>query len=238
SYAAAAAAATTRATEPTVAQLLAQALEKIRSLQEDLVKRLEPGPSSTPSGAAKFRPINKGDTASLAKDLADLGETVASAHAQVEKRAVEESGSEVRALVKSVTQLTATLNAKQGQAAYPQQTRASDSPKAHPIQQQQASPKELAAAQRHAEPRITLNVQHLDQAHPARTEPPAALLTRIGPVLSRAKEVRVISVGRMQSGDLRVTLFSKEEEVKLLDDEDEGWLTEAFTGQEATPALR
>ncbi|CAD6919231.1 unnamed protein product [Tilletia controversa] len=139
----------------------------------------------------------------------------------------------MRELRKDVAEIKAAIHSK----AY-SHVAAAPPPTAVSAKTTKPTPRELESARRGAEPRIVLKTQHLPEQHPARAEVPSQLLQRIAPHLSAQLQTQALSVGRLHSGDLKISVASKAEENRVLDEANEEWLRLAFDPEEVSPEVR
>ncbi|CAD6908987.1 unnamed protein product, partial [Tilletia controversa] len=202
---------------------LDRAEELVEAIHLSLSRRIEP-----PPGASKFKAINKTEVDGLLRDLGQLKDLLAASKVRAQK---EDPGGQLGGMRRDIAEIKAAVLATP-------KTRSTEPPSDKPAATK-PSARDIAAAKQSAVPRVILGTQHLPEGHSARKDAPNVLLERVAGHLQDKAGIQALSVGRLHSGDLVVTLPNKDDEHKLLDDEEDSWIREAFTGDdEGLPQLR
>ncbi|KAE8238379.1 hypothetical protein A4X06_0g8806, partial [Tilletia controversa] len=202
---------------------LDRAEELVEAIHLSLSRRIEP-----PPGASKFKAINKTEVGGLLRDLGQLKDLLAASKVRAQK---EDPGGQLGGMRRDIAEIKAAVLATP-------KTRSTEPPSDKPAVTK-PSARDIAAAKQSAVPRVILGTHHLPEGHSARKDAPNVLLERVAGHLQDKAGIQALSVGRLHSGDLAVTLPNKDDEHKLLDDEEDSWIREAFTGDdEGLPQLR
>ncbi|CAD6945066.1 unnamed protein product, partial [Tilletia laevis] len=195
---------------------LDRAEELVEAIHLSLSRRIEP-----PPGASKFKAINKTEVGGLLRDLGQLKDLLAASKVRAQK---EDPGGQLGGMRRDIAEIKAAVLATP-------KTRSTEPPSDKPAATK-PSARDIAAAKQSAVPRVILGTQHLPEGHSARKDAPNVLLERVAGHLQDKAGIQALSVGRLHSGDLVVTLPNKDDEHKLLDDEEDSWIREAFTGDD------